>query len=52
MNKLQKIRDRQGRDVLLSPERWRHIVSAHPEIEIHEKGSPCGRIADGRAGGL
>ncbi len=30
------IRDRQGREVLLSPERWRHIVSAHPEIEVFE----------------
>ncbi len=37
MNEPQEIRDRQGRDVLLSPERWRHIVSGHPEIEIYEK---------------
>lgn len=37
MNEPQKIRDRQGRDVLLSPERWRHIISGHPEIEIYEK---------------
>jgi hypothetical protein len=37
MDELQKIRDRHGRDVLLSPERWRHIVSGHPEIEIYEK---------------
>ena len=37
MDKPQKIRDRQGRDVLLSPERWQHIISAHPEIEIYEK---------------
>jgi hypothetical protein len=29
--------DRQGREVLLSPERWRHIVSAHPEIEVYVK---------------
>ena len=36
-NKPQKIRDRQGREVLLSPERWRHVVSAHPEIEAYEK---------------
>jgi hypothetical protein len=33
----EKFRDRQGREVLLSPERWRHIVSAHPEIEVYEK---------------
>jgi hypothetical protein len=26
-----------GREVLLSDERWRHIVSAHPEIEVYEK---------------
>lgn len=37
MDKPQEIRDRQGRDVLLSPERWRHIISAHPEIEIYAK---------------
>lgn len=37
MNKPQKIRDRQGRDVLLSPERWQHIVSAHPEMGACEK---------------
>lgn len=36
-NKTQKIRDPQGRDVLLSPERWQHIISAHPEIEIYAK---------------
>lgn len=36
MDKPQKIRDRQRRDVLLSPERWRHIISAHPEIEPYE----------------
>lgn len=36
MDKPRKIRDRQGRDVLLSAERWQHIVSAHPEIEVHE----------------
>lgn len=35
MDEPQKIRDRQGRDVLLSPERWRHIISGHPEIEIY-----------------
>jgi hypothetical protein len=37
MDKPQTMRDRQGRDVLLSPERWQHIVSGHPEIEIYEK---------------
>jgi hypothetical protein len=37
MDKPRTIRDRQGRDVLLSPERWRHIISAHPEIESYEK---------------
>jgi hypothetical protein len=37
MDKPQEIRDRQGRDVLLSPERWQHIISAHPEIEIYAK---------------
>jgi len=37
MDKPQKILDRRGRDVLLTVERWRHIVSAHPEIEIYEK---------------
>lgn len=37
MDKPQKIRDRQGRDVLLNPERWQHIVSGHPEIEIYGK---------------
>lgn len=30
-----KIRDREGREVLLSPGCWRHIVSGHPEIEIY-----------------
>ncbi|HEX3173003.1 MAG TPA: hypothetical protein VHQ43_02140 [Solirubrobacterales bacterium] len=33
----EKLRDRQGREVLLSPARWRHIVSAHPEIETYAK---------------
>jgi hypothetical protein len=37
LNRSEKLRDRQGREVLLSPERWRHIVSAHPEIEACEK---------------
>ncbi len=32
-----KIRDREGREVLLSPERWEHIVSGHPEIETYEQ---------------
>jgi hypothetical protein len=36
MDKPRKVRDRQGRDVLLSAERWQHIVSAHPEIEAYE----------------
>jgi hypothetical protein len=31
------IRDREGREVLLSPERWQHIVSGHPEIEVYEQ---------------
>lgn len=33
----EKFRDRQGREVVLSAERWEHIVSAHPEIEAYEK---------------
>jgi hypothetical protein len=33
----QTIRDREGREVLLSPERWQHIVSGHPEIEVFER---------------
>jgi hypothetical protein len=37
MDKPQKIRDRHGRDVLLSLERWQHIISAHPEIEACEE---------------
>jgi hypothetical protein len=37
MDEPRRIRDRKGRDVLLSPERWRHVVSAHPEIEVHEE---------------
>jgi hypothetical protein len=32
-----KIRDREGREILLSPERWQHIVSGHPEIEVYEQ---------------
>ncbi len=36
MEEPRKTRDRQGREVLLSAERWQHIVSAHPEIEVHE----------------
>jgi hypothetical protein len=38
MDKPRKIRDRQGRDVLLNTERWQDIVSAHPEIEVYEMG--------------
>ena len=41
MDEPQKIRDRQGRDVLLGPERWQHIVSGHPEIEIYAKEIYC-----------
>ncbi|MEX2447783.1 MAG: hypothetical protein WD404_03455 [Solirubrobacterales bacterium] len=37
MSKPQKIKNRQGREVLLSPERWQHIVSGHPEIEVYEE---------------
>ncbi len=37
MSKPRKMRNRQGRDVLLSNERWVYIVSAHPEIEIYEE---------------
>lgn len=37
MNVPKKIRDREGREVLLSPERWKHIVSGHPEIEVYEQ---------------
>lgn len=36
MDDPQKIRDPQGREVLLSLERWRHIISGHPEIESFE----------------
>jgi len=32
-----KFRDRQGREITLSPERWQHIVSGHPEIEAYAK---------------
>lgn len=37
MDEPQTIRDREGREVLLSPERWGHIVSGHPEIEVYEQ---------------
>jgi hypothetical protein len=37
MSKSKKMRDPKGREVLLSDERWRHIVSAHPEIEVYEE---------------
>jgi hypothetical protein len=33
----ERLRDRQGREVLLSPGRWQHITSAHPEIEAYEE---------------
>lgn len=33
MDRPETIRDRQGREVLLSPERWQHIIGGHPEIE-------------------
>jgi len=36
VNSPETIRDRQGREVLLSLDRWRHVVSAHPEIEIYK----------------
>jgi hypothetical protein len=36
-DRLEKFRDRQDREVLLSPERWRHIISGHPEIEPYEE---------------
>lgn len=32
MDEQRKIQDRQGREVVLSAERWQHIVSGHPEI--------------------
>jgi hypothetical protein len=32
-----KIRDREGREVLLSSERWQHILSGHPEIAVYEE---------------
>jgi hypothetical protein len=35
MDEPQTIQDRQGREILLSAERWRHIVSGHPEIEVY-----------------
>lgn len=37
MSKSKKMRDPKGREVLFSDERWRHIVSAHPEIEVYEE---------------
>jgi hypothetical protein len=37
VDELETIRDREGRKVLLSPERWQHIVSGHPEIEVYEQ---------------
>jgi phage-Barnase-EndoU-ColicinE5/D-RelE like nuclease2 len=35
MDRPEKFRDRQGREVTLSPERWQHIISGHPEIEVY-----------------
>jgi hypothetical protein len=35
MDRPEKFRDRQGREITLSPERWQHIVSGHPEIEVY-----------------
>jgi hypothetical protein len=35
MDRPEKIRDRQDREVLLSPERWQHIISGHPEIGVY-----------------
>lgn len=37
MDEPKTIRDREGREILLSPERWQHIVSGHPEIEFYEQ---------------
>jgi len=37
MDAPRRIRDHRGREVLLSLERWRHIVSAHPELEVHQE---------------
>lgn len=31
-----EMRDRQGREISLSLERWEHIISGHPEIESFE----------------
>jgi hypothetical protein len=31
------IRDRRGREVVLSPDRWGHVVSAHPEIATYRQ---------------
>ena len=36
MDEPKKIQDREGREVVLTPERWQHIVSGHPEIEAYE----------------
>ena len=36
MDASQEIRDRRGRKVLFSLERWRHIIEGHPEIEPFE----------------
>lgn len=35
MDEPKTIRDREGREIILSPERWQHIVSGHPEIKAY-----------------
>lgn len=37
MDSPETIRDRRGREVQLNPERWQHVVSAHPEIAIYKQ---------------
>jgi hypothetical protein len=37
MDASRNTRDSRGRDVVLSIERWQHIIDAHPEIEAHEE---------------
>ena len=37
MDKPETVRDRQGREVQLNPERWQHVVGAHPEIAIYKR---------------
>jgi hypothetical protein len=36
MGERHKITDRRGREVRLSAERWRHILSGHPEMGSYE----------------